>query len=190
MTRLAAGITALFVAVVLLVPQRASAEPFVDLGVGMLLPIAEDDWADLVDSSPILSLRLGALTSPTIGFMGSLDWTPYREDFNNASISRTRLMGHAVFASHAGTTMLAGRIGLGLDIHRFSIEFLGTEAHESDTGLALEGGFGAWFPISRKVLIGVEGAIPIGLHDDDEDLYDENVTTVEVILSVGLRFLL
>jgi hypothetical protein len=191
MPRLAAGITGLFVVMALLVPQRASAEPFIDLGAGLVVPLAEEDWTDFVDASAILSVRGGAITSPSLGFMASLDYSPFSEDVRNVDVSRVRLMGHVMFVSQRSSKMMmTGRIGAGIDNVKLKVEIFGNVAAEdSDTGFALEGAIGGWFAVSPSVFLGIEGAVPIAYHSDDDNP-DVDLTTIDLIALFGARIML
>src|SRR6188508_1574705 len=92
--------SAFAVAAVLAMASSAQAQPVIDLGAGVVVPVAEDDWENAIDPSFMLSFKAGAFTSPTLAVLGSIDYAPLDgPGGNNVSFSRLRIMGHAMFAS-------------------------------------------------------------------------------------------
>ena len=190
-----------FLAVLTTAAAPAAADSFVELAGGLSIPIADDDWTDVAESSPKIALRLGAFPQ-NLGAFLQADWTPVNTDATggqfpggNADISAHRwrmLVGGLFRHSISNVLTFQGRAGIGADIHylNVAVEFLGNRAEESETdvGLGLEFGAGLWFR-SGNLEIGGEIALPIGIHDDDNQNYDFVYTTYDIDFMLGVRFL-
>src|SRR5262245_50325387 len=118
---------------VLAIATPASAESFVDLAGGLTMPMGDDDWTNLVESSPKLAVRAGAYPHEIGGFLQA-DWTPYNTDTTGWSLPgstgevsahRFRLLGGLLFHHDVSNTLaVTGRGGIGADIAHSS--FSGT----------------------------------------------------------------
>lgn len=183
----------------LLLATPAHADSFVDIAGGLSIPMGDDDWTEVAESSPKLALRIGSLPQ-NIGGMLQADWTPTNTDTTSGqfpggsadiSAHRFRVLLGAVFRHDISNSLaFSGRAGAGIDVAyaSSSVEFLGnrTETSDSDVGLALEVGGGLWFK-SGSMWIGGEVAIPIAMHDHDGDI-DFQYTSYDLDVLVGVRF--
>ena len=193
---------ALIAAFILLGPAVARADQFVELGGGLAVPLSDDEYTDYVETSATLFARIGG--GKPIGGMFSVDFTPLAADSETLEFNRFRILGHVtVRKSVAPKVELSGRFGAGLDlIHEsFDITILGTrfEGSDTDLGLALEVGAGMWFTVgaSGSVQVGVEVALPIGIHntegnpnnpyDPDDPRFDYTAVDLDVLGGVRLR---
>jgi hypothetical protein len=185
------------------VPTPARADGFVELVGGVLIPVADDDWTNYVESGPKLGARIGSV-SQKVGGMLSLDWSPINTDnqgwsflgnFADISSNRFRILANVVTHSSVGKNLTASaRFGAGIDISHVSIEtnILGNVTKESDTdsGIALEAAGGIWFKVS-SVELGGELAIPVSFHSDDPgdqfDLNDYSSFDIDLLFGVRLR---
>ena len=189
-----------FVATVL-ATAPARADSFVEVAGGVSLPLSDDNWTDAVESSPLLALRVGAFPNEIGGYV-SADWMPTNTDAEGGtfpggstdiSAHRFRLMVGPLF-HHAISNTLAvtGRACVGADIAYASASgtVLGASYDESETdvGLGFEFGGGVWARLGG-IELGGEVAIPIGLHDDDNDVIDFDYTSVDLQLLFGARFI-
>lgn len=183
---------------ILVVPARASAESFVELAGGLMMPVGDDDWTDYVEAGPKLGLRLGGTGSEgrTSGAMISADWTPIEADDDGVfgsdiSADRFRILVNAFAESTIGPKLTARiRVGAGVDIAHISVDvpFLG-ESSDTDPGLAVEAGAGLWFN-AGSVQIGGEIALPLGFHADgrDNDIDLADYMSYDIDLLFGVRF--
>jgi len=178
----------------------AHADPFVELGGGLAIPVSDDEYTSYVDPSVKLVARIGA-GGPKLGGMGSVDWTPLAADNSILSFNRFRFMGHIQARTQlAPKVQLVGRFGAGLDLIREHAEttILGVrfEGTDTDLGLALEPAGGVWFAVgSGGTQIGVELALPISYHaskgnpnnptDPNDAKFD--YTSVDIDLLGGVR---
>jgi len=190
--------TLLVVGLAVLAPSVARAETYVELGGGLTLPVSDDDYSDFVDPSVALAARIGG-GGPTIGGMASVEWSPLAADSDDVSLNRLRLLGHLVLHHRLSPKAeIVGRIGAGIDYIHSHVEIDGgilgrIEGSDSDVGLALEFGGGAWFGIgSGSTQIGVELALPIGIHNKDGkplDVDDQKIdyTAIDVQILGGVR---
>ncbi|MBL9014587.1 MAG: hypothetical protein JNL83_10450 [Myxococcales bacterium] len=193
---------ALVAALVLLVPAGARADQIIELGGGIAVPMSDDEYTDYVETSPTLFARIGG--GAPIGGLFSVDFTPLAAKAESLNFNRLRFQGHVtVRKSVAPKVELSGRFGAGLDlIHEsFDVTILGTrfEGSDTDLGLALEVGGGAWFTVgaSGGVQIGVEVALPISIHntegnpnnpnDPDDPRFDYTAVDLDVLGGVRLR---
>ncbi len=165
---------------VLVVPARASAESFVEVAGGIMMPVGDDDWTNYVEAGPKLALRVGGTGSEgrTSGALISADWTPIQVDddafgFADVSADRFRILVNLYADRTIGPKLTASiRVGAGIDLAHVNASvnvgpFAG-ESSDTDPGLAIEAGGGLWFDVG-SVQIGGEIALPLGFHADGED---------------------
>jgi hypothetical protein len=187
-------------------PIAAHADSFVELAGGITVPLGNDDWTDVVESSPKLALRAGAVGENRLGGMLSVDWTPYNTDAmstvfpgGSTSISahRFRMLANLVIESPIASRVTArARIGAGIDIAHASFEatsiFGRFSAKDTDIGPAFEAGAGVWFTLG-SVQVGGELAIPIGHHNHRASQQGEitfDYTSYDLDLMFGVKFLM
>jgi len=182
-----------------LAPAAARADRYVEGYAGASIPVADDDYDDVFDTTFALGARVGA-GSGALALEGSFEWAPGNFEGDTSignvewSASRLRLLGGVRFRSRLGATA-TGFVRLGAGIEIATIEAHGTvivpvDASESDTGLALDAGAGV-VVASGSLLVGGQVALPIGIHTDDAgDTIDQDGTDVDVelLLTVGTRF--
>jgi hypothetical protein len=195
--------------VLLALPGAARADGFGELVVGLALPLGDDDYADVVDSSLKLGVRGGTTPAAGVGFELGLDWTPINDDYGGSvpgfswdvSWNRFRLLGGARVGVLAGSAsqpvQLFARFGAGLDIvhtsWRVSTPFGRDEGRETDVGLALEVGGGVLVSLGQ-VAIGAQIALPMGFHfddnDDDPQRVDLDYTSVDldILFTIATAF--
>ena len=181
----------------------AHADGFGEVALGLAIPVANDNWTNLVEPSPKVAVRGGAMSGDFGGMLG-LDWIPQSLDngggsfgigSTNSSVQRFRAIASAVFHHRvAPKVTLSGRAGVGIDLVHgsFDVTILGSTSTTSDTdvGYAFEFGAGVWFDLAGKQ-VGFELAIPIGHHNKHAQNSNEltaDWTSVDVDLLVGLRF--
>jgi hypothetical protein len=190
----------LLVALLVAAPTPARAENFIEVVGGILIPVADDDWTQYVESSPKLGVRAG--TVDKFGGMLSIDWAPLNTDNGSfgfpggmvdVSSHRFRILAMGTMHHRAGKLIATGRAGVGIDISHVSIQttFLGQTNTNSDTdpGLALELGGGLWFPVG-SVHVGGEIGIPLSIHADGEDnnINLDDYTSFDFDILFGVRF--
>ncbi len=187
-------------AVTIAAPTPAHADSFVDLFGGISIPLEDEDWTDAVESSPVLGLRVGSTTKQIGGYL-SADWMPTNTDAQgwnlpatsgDVSAHRFRLMVGPLFQHTVSNTLaVTARAGIGADIAHASISgtvgTIGFEESETDVGLGFEFAGGVWFKLG-SLAVGGELALPIGIHDDDNDVLDFNYTSVDLQILFGVRF--
>jgi hypothetical protein len=170
------------------------ADSFVEVAGGISIPLSDDDWTNLVETSPKLALRAGSYPEK-IGVVLSADWMPANTDADGAfggaldvSAHRFRLLVGPMFHHHVSNLLVAGgRAGLGADIAYAKASSLLGEVSETDVGFGFELAGGVWAKVG-SIEIGGEVAIPIGIHDDDNDVIDFNYTSVDLELLFSARF--
>lgn len=181
-------------------PARAGG--FLELVGGVMIPVADDDWTNYVESAPKFGARIGSVKDK-IGGMLSVDWTPINPDnagwsgFGSSldiSANRFRVLANLVTHTNVGTNLMASaRLGAGIDISHVTVEsnFFGAtmKASDTDTGIALDFGGGLWFKVS-SVEIGAELGLPISFHADDmDDEIDQNdYSSIDIDVLFGVRF--
>jgi hypothetical protein len=187
---------------VLVVPARASAESFVEVAGGLMMPAGDDDWADYVEPGPKFAVRVGGTGSNggRSGAMVSADWSPIQNDdtgFGNAvevSSDRFRVLLGAFTNVLVGPKLSANiRVGAGVDISHVNIKTnlgpLSSEGSDTDPGFALEAGAGLWFDVG-SVQVGGEIALPLGFHadgsDNDIDLNDYMSYDIDLLFAVRM----
>lgn len=189
-------------ALVLLAGAHAHADPFIELGGGLALPVSDDDYTAYAEPSLKLAARIGS-SGATLGGMGSIDWTPVSDDLEFVSFNRVRILGHVQVRSQVGPKLqIVGRFGAGIDYIHASTDatILGIrfEGSDSDVGLALEAAGGLWFGVGGgSTQVGIELALPISLHssegnpqnpnDPDDAEFDYTGIDIDVLAAVRLR---
>ncbi len=187
---------ALAIALVVTAASSAQASPFIELGGGLIVPLSDSTYTDSVDPSVGLAARIGA--GGKLAGMFSFEWDPLASNLQYVSFNRFRFLGHVVLHHAVSPTLeLTGRLGAGIDLLHESTEgtILGVRFQGSDSnlGLALELGAGGWFSVgSGGTQVGVELAIPIGYHTDDNtpstaDNANWDFTSVDLQILGGLR---
>ncbi len=183
----------------ILAPSIAHAEPYVELGGGLVLPVSDGDWTDSIDPSLGLAARIGG--GGDVGGMFSFEWDPLSSNLDYVRFSRFRFLGHVVVHHRLSPkTELVGRFGAGIDLIHSSVNatILGfrVEGSDSDVGLAFEAAGGAWFSVgSGSTQVGVEAALPIGYHNNsgnknnpnDPDNRRVEYTSVDIQILGGVR---
>lgn len=185
---------------VLALPAPAAADNFVEVLGGIMIPVEDDDWTNYVESGPKLATRLGSSGSGNVGGMLSVDWTPLNTDdmgFGNAveiSAHRFRILGGVTTQHALAMNMFATlRVGAGIDIGHVNVKTnlgpLSGESSDTDSGIAVEAGFGLWFR-AGSMLIGGEVAAPLAFHgDSSEDEVDlADYSSFDIDLLFGVRF--
>lgn len=185
---------------VLAIATPARADSFLELAGGISIPLGDDEWTNLVESSPKLALRAGAVPKQ-LGFVVSADWTPVNTDAGSWSVPgasgdvsahRFRiLVGPMIRHAVSNTLSVTATAGIGADIAHASAEatVLGAnfESSETDVGLGFEVGGGVWFKVGG-VEVGGQVAVPFGIHDDDNDTLDFSYTSYDFEILGGVRF--
>ncbi|CAN5698861.1 hypothetical protein BH11MYX3_BH11MYX3_07350 [soil metagenome] len=186
---------AIAIALVLVAAGSVQADPYVELGAGLLVPMSDNDYTDAVDPSIDLAARIGG--GDKVGGMASIEWAPLSSNVSFVSFYRFRLLGHVVLHHAVSRKVeLVGRFGAGIDYLHASTEGTIAGIHfddsDSDLGLALELAGGAWFDVGKTTQLGFELAIPIGYHSDDNrpstaDNVNWDFTTVDIEIFGGVR---
>ncbi|NVB83325.1 MAG: outer membrane beta-barrel protein [Kofleriaceae bacterium] len=188
---------------ILAAPGQAHAGGFFEIGGGIAIPMADDNWTDAVETSPKLTVKAGSVPGK-VGGAVSFDWTPENTDaqgfsngIGNADISanRFRILANLLFQVPVQKKLhFEGRAGIGVDIAHASVSgsVLGVNFDTSDTdaGLGLEVGAGMWFDVG-SVQVGAQVALPIAMHNHKADNNDEitfDYTSYDFDLLFGVRF--
>ena len=189
--------------VLLVVSGPARAGGFAEVGVGVMVPAADDDWTNYVDPAPKVFAR-GGFIKNAIGGMLSVDWTPINADRDaipvigtlDISSNRFRILGNIVVHAKIGAKLTAsGRFGIGIDILQISATYrLGmfeTTTDDSDSGLALEPGGGIWYQVGESLHIGGELGLPMSFHSYDmsNDIQLNDFTSLDIDLLFNLRYI-
>ncbi len=175
----------------------AGAEAFVIVGGGLMVPLGDEDWTDIVESSPTFLARAGGgrkiSARSRMMFEASFELTPLTTAYEDNDLFRFEanrfrvLLGGRLEQLVARGVLLAVRGGVGIDHLRGEVSVPALPGNpseeETDTGLALELGIGPWFS-AGSVLIGFELALPFALHDEDN--LDFRTTDLELL--AGVRF--
>jgi hypothetical protein len=175
---------ALLVTALLLFPAAAHAESFLEILGGVAIPVGDNNWTKLAESSPKLGARVGAVNETGLGAMLQFDWTPVNLDNNSFGIGtfsahRFRILAAATIHKPVGPPHLiaSGRAGVGIDIAHASASgsALGVSFNSSDTdtNIAFELGGGLWYDIGSAQL-GGELALPISNHNKQGNGSDGN----------------
>ncbi len=174
----------------------AYADSFVGATGGLMIPLGDshnnpaDGWKDLVDSSPKLGLRVGAMGDSGLGGMISADWTPISTtaQFGDASAHRFRILAHFVIDKPIASHLLfSGRGGVGVDIAHASYTLGAINLSDTDTGLGFEFGGGIWFQLGSAE-VGGELALPIGLHSHKAAIGSNDITLDYTSYDLDLLF--
>ena len=173
--------------VVTAAPHLARAENgSLEVAAGLSVPVAEDEYADIIDESFKLAVRAVMARTPRSAFELGFDWTPsnYQAPLIGdleVDVDRFRILFGGRFGAPIGTRARAfGRVAAGVDIVSVtaSSEFLNAESSERDVGLGLEFGGGIAVDVG-PIDIGVQVAIPIAFHFDDDDPADNDDADLE-----------
>src|SRR5688572_4911526 len=73
---------ALTVFALLALPGSASADNFVEVAGGIMIPAGDEQWTDYVESGPKLGVKVGGY-GEQLGAILSADWTPVNTDDNS-----------------------------------------------------------------------------------------------------------
>jgi hypothetical protein len=171
-------------------PGPAHAEGgYAEAVVGLALPLADDDYEDL-DESVKVGLRAGSGSSPTAIEL-TADYTPFGETSESGlgtieiDFDRFRVLAgirHRIPMGGKGGQIFI-RAALGGDLVRFGAQ--GTlvgfdiDRHDTDPGLAAELGGGFVIPVSGKLYVGGQLAVPMAFHFDDDDPDDPDDADLE-----------
>jgi hypothetical protein len=183
----------------LIAAGAAHAEGFIIIGGGASFPVGDADWEQTVESSPTLVVRGGGGRRTgqrsRLFIEGSFEYTPLTTNLDSAllqlDLSQYRaLIGVRLESAIARGALVALRAGLGMDHLRAEVSspLLPGSSTDTDTGVALDVGGGVWFT-AGPVMLGVELALPIGFHDD-QDANGANLDFRNTALSLlaGARF--
>lgn len=190
-----AGVVAASSSALALAAAPARADGFLMVTGGATFPFDDEDWNDLVESSPTIALRGGGgkkLTPRTrllaeVGF----ELTPLSNELDDNAARELDLTRYRVLAGVRYEQLvspgffMSTRAGLGIDHLRGEVSTPDAPGGttDSDTGLALEVGLGPYFTFG-KFSIGFELALPISIHDSDT----YNFRSIDLSLLGGLRF--
>lgn len=194
------------VALVLVTAGAARADSFLEVAGGLSIPVGDNAWTNLADTSPKLGARVGAVNDKGLGGMIQADWTPVNLNNNGGAFG----IGSADIAAHefrflADFTvhhpilpklLLGARAGAGIDIAHASatVTILGNTGSSSDTnvGFAFEVGGGLWYQLG-DVELGGELALPMSWHskkgNNTDGNYTFDYTSYDIDLLFGVRVL-
>jgi hypothetical protein len=179
----------------------ARADSFLEVAGGLSIPVADDNWTNLADTSPKLGARVGGVNDNGLGGMIQADWTPVNLNYPGGGIPGASIdfAGHD-FRFLADFTirhpllpklLLGARVGAGIDIaHESATLTIGTgSTSSSDTnlGFAFEVAGGLWYPIG-DIELGGELALPISTHSKQGNATDGNYTFDYTSYSIDLLF--
>ncbi|HEY0253236.1 MAG TPA: hypothetical protein VGC41_17000, partial [Kofleriaceae bacterium] len=125
----------------------------------------------------------------------SADWTavePKGDDFpSDTSEQRYRILANAVYHYPVGPGLvIAGRVGVGVDIVHANVSFADQSVSDTKAGLAFEIGGGIWKALG-PVQIGAEVALPIGVHSSKGNALNGDFafdyTSLDLDVLVGVR---
>lgn len=171
---------------------------FVEPHVGIMIPVADDEYTDAADESLKLGVRIGSGSDRRALDLG-IDYTPVNDELSTdiieVDVSRFRFQIGGRFIAAAGDkARLFGRISAGLDLIRYSASgnVFGIEVDQSETdpGLAVEAQGGVLFDLGSVMLAAWVG-VPMAFHfdDDDPDVADDadlEYTGIDIDLAVGV----
>ncbi len=159
----------------------ARADGLVEVAAGGALPLADDDYTDVVDNSVKFAARAASVGDRGVGVELGLDVTPVSLETSQffgleASAWRFRgLVGARGQAPLGAKAVGFVRGGAGVDVARYAVtgSLLGQsiDNSETDVGLALELGGGVGVRVGGA-LISAQLALPIAMHFDDDDPND------------------
>ena len=177
----------------------AHAEGYLILNGGVLFPVGDADWKDLVEPSASFAVRGGSsrriARGARVGFEAGLEYAPLSTELDGALVQVDFNRYRVIFGARyeqlvARGLLLSLRGGLGISHLRVEASALGQSESDSDTGVALDLAAGLWFA-AGSTLLGLELGLPSGFHsDDNSDNNDAAVDfrTTELALSAGVRF--
>jgi hypothetical protein len=182
---------------ILLVSSRAWADGFAELDGALAIPLANKDWTNAVDTSLSLGARAGG--GGPVGGIFMFDWAPLSSNVAATDLNRFRIQGGVYIQNRvAPKVAIRGRFTAGIDIihshTEIDIPIVGrVSGSDTDVGLALEPGGGAWFDLG-SVKLGVELGLPISYHSKkgnpnnpaNDAKYD--YTSVDLTIVGGVRF--
>lgn len=188
---------------ILLAPSIAAADGFFQLAGGLSTPVGDDDWNNVAEPSPKLSLRAAGINNRIGGYI-SADWIPQQTDaggfsfpggMTDVSAQRFRLLVGPIFEAPVTRALtFSARLGIGADIAYANVEtttVLGSaSASDTDVGFAFEVGGGLWVNVG-SMQVGGELALPVGRHDDEKDSNDDIAmqwTSYDFDIMAGVRF--
>ncbi|MEZ4404153.1 MAG: hypothetical protein R3B06_29290 [Kofleriaceae bacterium] len=192
------------VALLALAPA-ARADSLLEFVAGGAIPVADSEYTDRVDNSLKLGVRAAAVGARGAGVELGLDYTIANFDgggqFAGLSVDGWRLralVGGRYQAALGGKGFAFARLGAGLDVAGLAVTgtLLGFPVDESQTdlGVALEVGAGIGVRLG-KATVGLQAALPIGLHVDPDDQADAHdfdfeytAVDLDVLASVGTTF--
>jgi hypothetical protein len=179
---------------------------FVELAIGEMTPMGDDQWDNVNDSAFKIGLHGGAWARHGLGFELAVDYTPLNSDYasfgvGNIQTDLTRLrlqIGGRGGAPIAHNLRAFGRFLVGADYVRGSVSgnVLGVnfDGDDSDVGLAVEIGGGVLYSLGI-VSVGAQLAIPMAFHFTEQDAqnenyldFDYNAYDVDLLLTVGTAF--
>jgi len=193
-------------ALVLLSASAAQADSFLEVAGGLSIPVGDNAWTNLADTSPKLGARVGAVNENGLGGMIQADWTPVTLNnsgggfgVGSADIAAHEFRFLADFTVHhpiLPKLMLGVRAGVGIDVAHASatVTILNTTTSSSDTnvGFAFEVGGGLWYRIG-DIEVGGELALPMSWHSKKGNSTDGNYTfdytSYDIDLLAGVRVL-
>ncbi len=150
--------------------SRASADGFVDFFGGIAAPLGDNNWTNLVDTSPKLGVRAGGLNGAFGGLL-QVDWTPENHNAQNSAYAsfaghRFRVLVQGLAMQHVAPKIsIVERAGAGIDVAYASYDIVVIGSHSTtDVGVGFEFGGGVWIDVSPSMQLGGELAVPIGLH--------------------------
>jgi hypothetical protein len=152
-----------------------------DLAGGVTIPVSDDNYREVIDTSFKLSLKAGAVfyVHPRFGVAaeGQFDWVAVNTDDDyfvrryaplsfDARFNRVRFLGGARFIIPFGIGSFYLRAALGVDYLTGSVTtpvVLGQSltCNPSSTAFTFEPGFGVQFNVVRHVVLGVYTGFPI-----------------------------
>lgn len=178
---------------ILLASPAAHAGGFAELFGGLASPLEDDDYDAVIDVSPKLGVRVGAVSAGRdalgIGFEIGADWTPLSSDldlFQNESFHRLRVLGGARLVYRATDQVdVVARFAAGIDYTRASVssEVLGVEVELSDDsiGIAIDPSIAVQGMVGDTG-VGLQLGLPVSVHGDDDDEFDISYTSWDVDL--------
>ena len=155
---------------------------FFEAAGGMMLPLGDDDYENVIDPSFKLGFHGGSWLGK-IGIEGAVDWSTMSEDLDgmvlgqsfDTDVNRFRVQLGVRAGTRVGKSKQAlvfARFLAGIDISHVSVTtvVLGTESSssDSDTGLALEAGMGVLVDVGG-VAVGGQVAVPFAFHDQTDN---------------------
>ncbi len=161
-------------------PLVATAETFIEPVAGIAIPLADEDYERVSESSPKLGLRVGSLLERGIGPELAFDFTPVSDDydipFTEIDIQRFRLQLGGRFGQRVGErAFVFGRVAAGVDLVRVhgEVDALNVEFGETDAGIAAEIAGGVLVNLG-SVAVGAQLGVPLAFHFDEDDANDDD----------------